>query len=116
MTDLSPQQLENLIQSISFHAEEHGHLDDFNVNNRPELASKIREMLNDDNTKFINNTSNCPEKGGSIVFFNESSKSFLVINPKMLENGDFAGTFYRQPKLNAEGQPTNSDGTKVLYS
>lgn len=114
MTELSKEQLENLIQSISFHAKEHGHLADFNAGNREELASKMRDMLQDEDTKFIINTSNCPEKGGAIIFFNESSKSFLVFNPNMLEKGDFAGTFYRAPKLNAGGQPTNTDGSKVL--
>ncbi len=132
--DLTPEQIRALAESIAFHASGGtggtGHLADFNVNTREELVTRITDMLNDKNTEFFVNNSQRPDRAGTVVLFNDKTQSFLVFNPNQLNDaipvGDrilpaggpqgsiygkdigpdnLAGTFYRQPKLDGEGQP-----------
>lgn len=132
--DLTPEQIRALAESIAFHASGGtggtGHLADFNVNTREELVTRITDMLNDKNTEFFVNNSQRPDRTGTVVLFNDKTQSFLVFNPNQLDdaidvNGrilpaggsqnavygtdigpdNLAGTFYRQPKLDGEGQP-----------
>ena len=133
--DLTPEQIRALAESIAFHASGGtggtGHLTDFNVNTREELVTRITDMLSDKNTEFFVNNSQRPDRGGTVVFYNTESQSFLVFNPNQLDNAievdgrivpggttksnpvlgvdvgpdNLAGTFYRQPKLDGNGDP-----------
>lgn len=125
MPDLSPEQIDQLARSIALHSAGEtggtGHLPDFNVSDQEGLVTKIKEMLSDPKTEYMVNTSNQPGRSGTVIFFNEESKSILVFNPNNLADplydeagqiisgakgpDNLAGTFYREPKLNADGVP-----------
>lgn len=132
MDGLTPEQIDILAQSIYSHISGAtggtGHLNDFGPDKLTldDLTSRIRDMLNDPDTRFMVNTSNDPGRGGAVTFFNEKTQSVLVFNPNNLQDphideagklvsaadgpDNFAGTFYRQPKINADGVPVSFSG------
>lgn len=126
MDELTPQQIEALAQSIARHAAGDtygtGHLNDFpNVNSQADLVDRIKDMINDPETKFLVNASEGKPNSGSVYLYNETTRSVLVFNPNQLQdpqfdsagrvvsnaNGvkadNFAGTFYSTSIEDADG-------------
>lgn len=126
MDDLTPQQIEALAQSIARHAAGEtygtGHLTDFpDVKSQADLVGRIKDMINDPETKFLVNASEGKPNSGSVYLYNEKTRSVLVFNPNQLQdpqfdsagrvinnaNGvkadNFAGTFYSTTREDKEG-------------
>lgn len=136
MTGISPELLDKLTDSIYQHITGQtggtGHINDFGSEKltRESLKERITSLLSDEKTQYIVNTSTNPDRGGSIVFFNEEQKTFLIFNPNQLDNprfyesghmisgakgpDNFAGTFFREPKLNSENIPVSSNSGRPL--
>lgn len=110
---LTDELIETLAQSISYHSAKK-HLSDFNVSTREELVDKIKAMLKDPETEFMIRKAVPPQTHDSVFFINKENYSFLAFNPNQIEGGDnFAGTFMREPKLNADGVPAKSNGNPL---
>jgi len=133
--DLSPELIDNLAESLYQHMTgatgATGHLNDFGPQEiTPDSMKKmVRDLLNDPDTKFMSNPSS-GERGGTLIFFNEAKNTVMVVNPNQLsgplydsagklisEKGTpdgFAGTFYREPKLNGDNIAVSGNSGREL--
>ncbi len=129
---LTESQIEKLAQSVSYHSAGEtygtGHLRDFGADTtRTDIIDNIKQMLNDPNTRFFQNTNDDPKAGGTVFFFNQDSKSILIFNPnqlndpkfdqagKVLNDADnFAGTFLKSFATNEDGMPISRNTGRLL--
>lgn len=125
MEGLSPQQLDDLARSIALHSfEKHGGEFGGHITSVDDMAEAIKTMLTDPDTKFFINTTDTPDTSGSICFFNEKTQTFAVFNPNQLRDpiapgkpndpDNLAGTFYRDPPLDANGDTISKNSGRTL--
>ncbi len=136
MSGLSPELLDTIAESLYHHMTGDtgatGHLNDFGSEKiTPEtMKARLRSLLNDPDAKYMVNTSNNKDRGGAVFFFNEKQNTIFVFNPNQLKSPQydstgkiipskdnldgFAGTFYREPKLNSEDIPVSKNSGRLL--